>query len=120
MTEQVIKLKAQLEAKEEMILFLKDIIQVLKIQLEKQANPLMGVAPYRIHDNVYGPTTWPPLNTYKVTTSNKILNNQFIGRIDVDMNEYNPSTTCTSNGTYIVSGSTGPYLSNCAEPYWKN
>ena len=107
MTEQVIKLKAQLEAKEEMILFLKDIIQVLKIQLEKQANPLMGVAPYRVHDNIYGPTVWPPLDTF--TTTNKIT----------IRDEYS-NTSISSKGTYIVSGNTGPYLSNCAEPYWKN
>lgn len=107
MTEQVIKLKAQLEAKEEMILFLKDIIQVLKIQLEKQANPLMGVAPYRLNDVVYGPTIWPPLDTF--TTTNKIT----------IRDEYS-NTSISSKGTYIVSGSTGPYLTNCAEPYWKN
>lgn len=111
MTEQVIKLKAQLEAKEEMILFLKDIIQVLKIQLEKQANPLMGVAPYRPHYDTFpykvDHTVWPPLDTF--TTTNKIT----------IRDEYS-NTSISSKGTYIVSGSTGPYLSNCAEPYWKN
>lgn len=108
MTEQVIKLKAQLEAKEEMILFLKDIIQVLKIQLEKLANPLMGVAPYRVHDNVYGPTVWPPLDTFTITTDKITIRDEY------------SNTSISSKGTYIVSGSTAPYLTNCAEPYWKN
>lgn len=120
----VIKLKAQLEAKEEMISILKDIIDVLKVQIEKQANPLMGVAPYRPHYDTFpykiDTTSWPPSDVYKVTSTNKILDNvQYIGRADVCMNEYGPSVT-SSNGKYVVSGSIGTsYLSNSADPYWK-